>query len=173
MTTVLIAYASKHHATKGIAFVIGKYLEDNGLKVDILAADKVDDIGHYDAVVLGSAIYAGRWQSEAVDFIKNRVDELLRLPVWVFSSGPTGEGDPVELVKGVLYPAALEDYMTQIQPRDITVFHGKLDKEELALWERLIVTGVKAPVGDYRNWGQIQEWAGKIVNVLVTEPVVE
>jgi menaquinone-dependent protoporphyrinogen oxidase len=63
--------------------------------------------------------------------------------------------------------------MTQIQPRDITVFHGKLDKAELALWERLIVTGVKAPVGDYRNWGQIQEWAGKIVNVLVPEPVVE
>jgi menaquinone-dependent protoporphyrinogen oxidase len=173
MTAVLVAYASKHYATKGIAFAIGKYLEDNGLATTIVSADTVENIAHYDAVVLGSAIYAGRWQNEAVEFVKQHVDELSRLPVWIFSSGPTGEGDPVELVKGFLYPTALEKSIAQIQPRDITVFHGKLDTEELAFWERLIVKGVKAPVGDYRNWGQIQLWAGKIVTALVKKPVAE
>ena len=72
--------------------------------------------------------------------------------MWLFSSGPTGEGDPVELMKGFRFPEALQPIADHIRPRDIAFFHGALDMKELSLPERLIVKGIKAPLGDFRDW---------------------
>src|SRR5690606_11356824 len=130
MTAVLVTYASKHHGTEEIALAIGKQLKERGLQVEIRTADFVNTLEPFDAVVLGSAVYAGRWMREAQKFLKDNADELAQRPVWVFSSGPTGEGDPVELVEGALYPKSLEPVFAQIKPKDITVFHGKLDANE-------------------------------------------
>jgi hypothetical protein len=54
-------------------------------------------------------------------------------PVWLFSSGPTGEGDPVELLKGWRLPAGLQPIADRIQPRGIAVFHGRVNMEKLNL----------------------------------------
>ncbi len=43
--------------------------------------------------------------------------------------------------------------------RDIVVFHGKLDPAKLNLIERAAIRMVKAPLGDYRDWDAIYEWA--------------
>ena len=173
MTAVLVTYASKHHATEEIAITIGRQLKEHGLKVEIRTADFVNTLEPFDAVVLGSAVYAGRWMKEAQTFLKENIDELTQRPVWVFSSGPTGEGDPVELVKGALYPVALEPVIAQIKPRDITVFHGKLDTNELGFGERLIVNMVKAPTGDFRDWDAIRAWADGIAAALTGEQIAE
>ena len=94
---VLVAYGSKHGSTAEIAEAIGEAMVEAGLDVEVLSADEVSDLDGYGAVVLGSAVYAGMWQKEAVRFLEANEAALTARPVWIFSSGPTGEGDPVEL----------------------------------------------------------------------------
>ena len=64
----------------------------------------VRDLSEYDAVVLGSAVYIGGWRKEAVKFLKDNEGALAERTVWVFSSGPAGEGDPVDLLDGWRFP---------------------------------------------------------------------
>ncbi len=94
---VLVAYASKYGATEEIAERIGEVLRQAGLRTDVLPTDRVSDLAHYQAIVLGSAVYIGKWRKEAVKFLKANEKMLAGRPVWLFSSGPTGEGDPVKL----------------------------------------------------------------------------
>jgi menaquinone-dependent protoporphyrinogen oxidase len=167
MTTILVAYATKHDSTAEIAYAIGEVLRHAGTaQVDVRSVETVRDVTPYDAVVLGSAVYAGQWQSSAAEFLKTHEETLRQKLVWLFSSGPTGEGAPQIVLKGWEFPEALKPIADRIQPRDVTVFHGKLDPKKLNFLERLVVKGVKAPMGDYRNWEAIRAWAISIAEAL-------
>ena len=166
---ILVAYATKHGATAEIAEKIGQVLRQAGLSPDVLPADRVSDLIPYKAVVLGSAVYAGRWRKEAATFLEANEKALAERPVWLFSSGPTGEGDPVELLKGWRLPEAQQAVADRIEPRDVAVFHGVLDTKTLGLAEKLIVKGIKAPVGDFRDWDAITSWAEAIAGALKKE----
>jgi menaquinone-dependent protoporphyrinogen oxidase len=54
--TVLVAYASKHSATREIAEALGHDLRSRGIDADVERADEVGGFEHYGAVVLGSAV---------------------------------------------------------------------------------------------------------------------
>lgn len=159
---ILVAYGSKYGATREIAEKISETLRDAGLEVEVLPADRAGDPSSYKAVVLGSAVYAGRWRKEAARFLQANEGTLAKRPVWIFSSGPTGEGDPLELVKGWRLPDALKPVADRIKPRDITVFHGAMDPGKLNFFEKLILKMVKAPTGDFRDWDTIAAWASGI-----------
>ena len=89
---VLIAVASKHGSTREIASAIGQELKVTNITVEVvdLTKGEVADVGSYQAVILGSAIYAGNWLPEAKQFAQKHHDELANVPVWLFSSGPLG-----------------------------------------------------------------------------------
>jgi menaquinone-dependent protoporphyrinogen oxidase len=163
---ILVAYGSKYGATAEIAERIGEVLGEAGLAADVLPADRVDDVTPYEAVVLGSAVYIGRWQKPAVSFLKANEESLARRPVWLFSSGPTGEGDPVELTQGWGFPKSLQPIADRIQPRDIAVFHGHVDPAKVNFIERWMIKIVKAPSGDFRDWEAITSWAKAIADAL-------
>jgi menaquinone-dependent protoporphyrinogen oxidase len=163
---VLVAYGTKYGATAEIAEKIGQMLREAGLRADVLPADRVGDLTPYQAVVLGSAVYAGQWRKEAVKFLKANETVLAEKPVWLFSSGPTGEGDPVELVQGWRFPGKLQPIADRIQPRDVTVFHGAVDAGKLNFIEKWILKNVKAPSGDFRDWDAIAAWAAAIADAL-------
>lgn len=166
---VLVSYSTKYGATKEIAEKIGNVLRDAGLHVDVLSVEQVTDVSSYGAVVLGSAVYVGKWRREAAVFLEDFATELSEKPVWLFSSGPTGEGDPVELMKGWDFPEDLESLAEQIQPVDITVFHGNLNSERMSFVEKMLIKGIRAPVGDFRDWDSIEHWANEIVVALKPE----
>jgi len=166
---VLVGYASKYGATAEIAKQIGRILSRAGLDVDVLPVDSVRGLEPYEAVVLGSAVYAGQWRKEAASFLTSNAPALGRLSLWLFSSGPTGEGDPGELLKGWRFPAALQAVLDQLRPRGLAVFHGALDPSKLNLAEKLIIKGVKAPLGDFRDWDAVNRWATGIVETLKRE----
>jgi menaquinone-dependent protoporphyrinogen oxidase len=163
---VLVAYATKYGATAEIAEKIGEVLSRAGLSAEVLPVDGVSDLTPYKAVVLGSAVYMGQWRKEAAQFLEANEEALAGKPVWLFSSGPAGEGDPVELMKGWRFPKAQQEVADRIQPRDIAMFHGAVDTKKLSLPERLILKGVKAPAGDFRYWGAITSWATAIAEEL-------
>ncbi|MCX9078211.1 MAG: flavodoxin domain-containing protein, partial [Candidatus Methanoperedens sp.] len=66
---ILVAYASKYGATTEIAEKIGEVLRQGGIDADVLPAERVEALNLYDAVVLGSAVYAGQWRREAILFL--------------------------------------------------------------------------------------------------------
>ena len=59
--TILVAYASKHGATQGIADRISERLRQAGKEAEAQSVDDVRDPGSYEAFVIGSAIYYGSW----------------------------------------------------------------------------------------------------------------
>ena len=163
---VLVAYATKYGATAEIAEKIGQVLRQAGLATDVLPADRVGDLSPYKAVLLGSAVYIGQWRKEAARFLKANEAVLAERLVWLFSSGPTGEGDPVELTNGWRLPKSLQPIADRIQPRDMAVFHGDVDVEKLNFIQKWMIKNVKAPVGDFRDWEAITAWAMAIADVL-------
>jgi len=163
---VLVAYATKYGATQEIAAAIGNALTSAGLKVDVLQVDRVKDVSTYRAVVLGSAVYVGQWRKEAVAFLVKHEQALSERPVWLFSSGPSGKGDPVQLTSGWKFPEAQKPIAERIHARDTALFHGALDPEKLNLPEKLILKGVKAPIGDFRDFEAVRAWGQSIAAAL-------
>jgi menaquinone-dependent protoporphyrinogen oxidase len=163
---VLVAFATKYGATAEIAEKIGEVLQQAGLEADVLSVERATDLSAYQAVVLGSAVYIGRWRKEAVKFLQANERALVERPVWLFSSGPTGEGDPVELLQGWRLPGKLQPIVDRIQPRDVAVFHGAVDVNKLNFIQKWMIKNVKAPVGDFRDWEAITSWAAGIADEL-------
>lgn len=164
---VLVAFASKHGATAEIAQKIGEGLCRNGVQADVLPVNGIRDLNSYRAVILGSALYIGKWQEDAVAFLKANEKGLSGLPVWLFSSGPTGQGDPLELLSGERIPAALQAVADRIHPRDIAVFHGFINSDQLNFMEKFAIKSiVKKPFGDFRDWEMIASWTNQIAAAL-------
>ena len=119
----------------------------------------------YDAVVLGSAVYAGHWLKPARDLVARRGPALAARPVWLFSSGPVGdppkpEEDPVDVAEVLAATAA----------REHRVFAGKLVRKQLNFPERAIVSALRVPEGDFRDWSDIIGWAAGIAAALRSSP---
>jgi menaquinone-dependent protoporphyrinogen oxidase len=163
---ILVAYGTKYGATAEIAERIGEVLRQAGHEVDVARVERAGDVSVYAAVVLGSGVYAGSWRKEAADLLLAQEKTLTGRPVWIFSSGPTGEGDPVELMNGWTFPDALKPVAERIQPRDTALFHGAIQPDKLNFLEKLIVRIIKAPMGDFRDWRAIEAWAGDIADAL-------
>jgi len=163
---VLVAYATKYGATAEIAEKIGQVLRQAGLPTDVLPVDRVSDLTPYKAVVLGSAVYIGKWRKEAVKFLQANEIMLAERQVWLFSSGPSGEGDPVELGKGWRFPKAQQPIADRIQPRDIAIFHGDVNMQKLNFIDKWMAKNVEVPLGDFRDWEAITSWTTDIADVL-------
>ena len=158
---VLITAATKHGATGEIAQAIGKVLGERGLDPTVLEPEQVDGVDGYDAVVLGSAVYVGHWLEPARELVARCGPALAERPVWLFSSGPVGDPpkpaeDPVDVAEVVAATGAHEH----------RVFAGKLIRRQLAFPERAIVSALRVPDGDFRDWAEITEWAGAIATAL-------
>jgi menaquinone-dependent protoporphyrinogen oxidase len=172
MKNILVAYASKYGSTAEIAEKITEVLRKENLEVSTLAANEVRDVSSYEAVILGSGVYAGHWLKDAVTFLESNEKVLSTKPVWIFSSGPTGEGDPIEIMHGWRFPEAQQSIISHIKPREIRLFHGKIDPHKLHLGDKLIVKAVRAKEGDFRDWEMISAWAKEIATALQQQEVV-
>jgi menaquinone-dependent protoporphyrinogen oxidase len=161
---VLVTYATRHASTAEIAEAIGHVLSGTAAAaaaVDVLPVEDVDDVQDYDAVLLGSAIYNGRWLGPARQFVHANTEQLAKRPVWLFSSGPIGE--PLLPNTDVGEVTALAEL---IQARGHKLFAGQLRLAELQLAERSAVRQVHAVEGDYRDWNIIRAWAAEVADSL-------
>ncbi|MFF0473984.1 flavodoxin domain-containing protein [Streptomyces sp. NPDC004284] len=154
---VLVAYGSKAGATAGIAEEIGKTLREDGFDAVVLPADTVTDVGGYDGVVLGGALYAGRWNGKARRCARRNAEQLRGRPVWFFSSGPvdrSAEEHDIPPVRGVARR------MKQIGAREHVTFGGAVTADSPDLIARSMARHGKG--GDFRDTARIQEWAHHI-----------
>ena len=182
---VLVAYASRHGATKGIAERVAQTLELRGHDVTLELADQVSAVAGYDAFIVGGAAYAGHWLKEATEFVRKHHEVLVSSPVWLFSSGPIGT-DLVD-AKGrdvfeAARPAEFAEFAGSIHPRDEAIFFGAFDPDAkpIGLMERFGAPFMRMPAvreampaGDFRDWPQIEAWAEGIALELeaVSRPI--
>ncbi len=162
---VLVAYASKHGSTKEIAAAIGRALGASGFDVDLRSVEDVEDLDGVHAVVLGSAVYVGRWLAPARHFVDEHAEALSVRPVWLFSSGPLG--DPLKPDED--HAVDVDAIVVATSARDHRLFGGKLDRSALGFGERAVVHAVRAPEGDFRDWAEIDRWAAGIAETLRAE----
>ncbi len=163
---VLVAVASRHGSTREIGEAVGEVLAGAGFSVDVLDPDDVESVEGYDAVVLGSSVYVGRWAASARAMVDRCAHLLSTRPLWLFSSGPVGyppapEGDPDEV--SVL--------MTRLDARGHRTFPGRLDTGDLGLAERAAVALLQAEQGDFRVWADIADWSGSIAADLHSDEI--
>ena len=167
--TVLVAAASKHGATEEIAERIGADLTQYGLEVEVHKLGEVEDVRPYEAVVLGSAIFYGKWMKEAIRFVAIHARELSERPTWLFGSGSITGDPPVDDDRNAISPARVEKLVAETHAREHKVFAGKLDRNTLGLTEMLPVRLARGREGDWRDWEAIDEWASGIANALQPE----
>jgi menaquinone-dependent protoporphyrinogen oxidase len=154
---VLISVASRHGATLEIAEVIRNELIASSIDVDVIAPERVTDVSNYDAIVIGSSVYAGRWLAPARELIDRQLAQLLEKPVWLFSSGPLGSPP-----KPSQPPVDALELAHRTNALDHQMFEGRIDRELLGFGERAVARVVGAPSGDFRPWYAIAEWARRI-----------
>ena len=164
--TVLVTAASEHGSTWEIAEAIGNSLRQRGLEVDLIAPEQVHDVDAYDAVVLGSAVYAGHWCKPAMRLVQAHADALSRRPVWLFSSGPVGDPRRKLVQKMGVDPVDLPELREATHARDHRMFAGRLDKRNLKGLQRAALTVFRGLQGDFRDWSQIETWAGEIADCI-------
>jgi menaquinone-dependent protoporphyrinogen oxidase len=164
--TVLVAYASRGGATRGVAERIAGRLRGHGLDVHLDPLLGREEVYRFQTVVLGSPIYSGEWEREAVDFLRRNQRGLAGHPLWTYSVGWVGKD-------GITHDARhLEDIQRLAQAREHRFFVGALDSADLPLFQRLAFRMRGGRSGDFRDWPAIDAWADEIARQLSWSPSV-
>lgn len=160
---VLVAHGSENGSTAEIADVIGVTLEEAGLQATVRPAGRIGDVGGYDAVVLGGALYAGRWHHAARRLARRNAEALKDRPVWLFSSGPLDDSADQEDIPPV---AQVKVLMSRLGARGHVTFGGRLATDARGLLARAMAR--RGMAGDYRNRDRIESWARSVAADLAT-----
>jgi menaquinone-dependent protoporphyrinogen oxidase len=159
---VLVAFATKHGSTRGIAHAIGGALHASGCEVKVLPAGLVRSVEGFDAVVLGSAVYHDHWLWDGRRLLRRLRGQLDGRPTWLFSSGPIGgtlEGEQVIRTgcgAGTAVPATLAPSLVGFDLVGHATFAGKVDVSAGGMLERDL------PRGDWRDFRQVVCWGREI-----------
>jgi menaquinone-dependent protoporphyrinogen oxidase len=129
---VLVTAASKYGATGEIAQAVADELRAHGIDTAVVAPAEVDGVDAFDAVVLGSAVYAGHWLKAARELVDRSGGTLVARPVWLFSSGTIGD-QPKPDEDSVDVAAIL----AATKARDHRLFAGRLIRKQLHFAEDL------------------------------------
>ncbi len=149
---VLVAYATKLGSNGEIAEVIAEVLRDAGHDAAAHPTREVKGLDGWDAIILGSAIYAAHWQKDARRFATRFHVQLAARPLWLWSSGPL---DP---------RLARADLPITQHGAEITAELGASTTARLAvasLADAPIDPQVLEthPIGDFRDWEAIHSYA--------------
>lgn len=157
---ILITWGSKRGSTRDIARMLAEHLEQRGHQVDLLPPGEAALAKGFDAVVVGGALYAGRWHRAARQFVASREKDLRTVPVWFFSSGPLDEsasrGDvpPTDQVRALMERVGALGHAT---------FGGKLSSDVRGFPASAIA---RKSAGDFRDPERIAAWAAQIAEEL-------
>ena len=168
--TVLVAYATAHGSTRGVAERIASRLADHGVEAECLSVDQVKGLDAYDSAVVGSAIHDQAWLPEARQFVTDNAAALWAKPVWLFSVGMPGAlGRPLRRWAKVEGPKVVAPITRTIGSRGEHLFSGVVAPEQFPTLSRAIFRLMGGHWGDFRNWPEIDAWADSITTALAAD----
>jgi menaquinone-dependent protoporphyrinogen oxidase len=156
---VLVAYASRHEATAEIAAAIAGTLGAAGCTPRMAEARAVAGLAGVDAAVIGSALYLGRWDESALELLRRERATLARIPTWLFSSGPVGNGRATARPERLPQPEEVAALADEIGAR-ATTFGGRVDPDDEGFDLQIMASAGLA--GDWRDFDRIRAWARAI-----------
>ena len=152
---ILVAYATKRESTHEVADAVAARLRELGHEVNVWPAADIGMLRPYGAVVLGGALYAGRWHRDARRFVATHRDELAKRPVAVYAMGPLKlEPADVRGSREQLDRALAKE--PWLEPVSVAVFGGVIDPAKM----RFPLTRMEA--ADARDWDAIRSWADEL-----------
>ena len=155
--SILLAYASRFGSTQEVAEAIASTLGEAGLEVDLQPMQEVKSLAGYDAVVLGAAIYNAKWNADAHQFVTQHRDDLVQMPVAIFTLGPLSSSDAAKRNSRRQLDNELAKY-PWLKPIAVEIFPGKYDptKPGMGFFDRFV------PARDVRNWDAIRSWGNAL-----------
>lgn len=166
---ILVTYASRIGSTAGVAEAIGQTLTESGALVDVRPMKEVQDLAPYGAVVAGSAIQAGQWLPEALQFMQTHQAALARKPFAAFLVCMT------LAMPNNKYQEQVADWLNPVRalvkPVSEGLFAGALDISKIPSFPdrlkfRLSVAFGVWSEGDHRDWNAIRAWAADLKPIL-------
>ena len=169
MARILVTYGTKHGSTAEIATRIGQRITAAGFDTDTLQANLGIDISKYDALVVGSPIYAGQWLPEPTLLFAVHRERVSDKPTALFSVGMIDVKHPGKLREE--HDAWIEKAFTeeeiQLNIVSTATFRGAYSRRNLPTWLRMIDYILRiAPQGDHRQWDEIERWGDEVAITL-------
>lgn len=167
--TVLIAYATAHGSTRGVAERIAGRLGEAGFAATVAPVDEAPDVGQHEAVVVGSALHSQAWLPEARRFVDANVEQLAQRPTWLFTVGTIGETSsflprPIARLGSRLRKdsAELAGWRSAIGVRDHRYFAGAISPDHWSPVGNVVLRLLGGRHGDHRDWDDIDAWSDRI-----------
>ncbi len=167
---VLVAYATRHESTRGIAAAIADVLTGAGIRVRLEAIEAIGDLRAFRAAVIGCTIFAGEWMPGARAFLVAHERQLESMPVWLFASGPA---EPLPAGAKVDVPADLVAVIERIAPRDVALFAGALQPHHIGAGLRILARLSRSSFTEHRDRAAVERWAEHIGADLAAPPATE
>lgn len=167
---VLIAYSTKYGSTQQVAESIAESMRAKYYSIDLLPARDVKTLDGYEAVILGTPIYAGQILGDTRKFITRFEARLKEIPSALFILAPLSN-NPQEVLGVKAQYAVNQKKFPWYSPVDVQIFAGALDLKKLRFPDSLIKLYRSSPKNpmksqDNRDWKAIQSWAAKLPGIL-------
>jgi menaquinone-dependent protoporphyrinogen oxidase len=157
---VLVTWGSRRGGTEGIGRQVADVLRASGHEVRADAADRVERLAAFDAVVVGGALYANRWSPVARRFVTRHLHQLRAVPVWLFSSGPLDDSASRTTIPPTPQVAALA---ARVGALGHVTFGGRLAPDAHGFPARAMA---RQNSGDWRDGERINAWATELAAAL-------
>lgn len=167
---ILVTYSTRTGSTRGVSEAIAKTLSESGEEVELLSMQEVIDLRQYKAVIAGSAIQAGKWLPEAMEFVSENKTILNQKPFAVFLVCMT-----LAMAKGENYRSMVSGWLGPVRnlvtPISEGIFAGTLDIKKIPSFSdrfkfRLSVLFGVWKAGDNRDWKAIETWTKNLKPIL-------
>jgi menaquinone-dependent protoporphyrinogen oxidase len=165
---VLVAYATWAGSTAEVAKRVSEILNRNGFAAEAMPAGKVRDTSSYDAVILGTAVHAGKLKPDALKFVDRNKTDLNSKPFAAFVVCLAAKGSDEKSRATVA--AYLEPVRAQVKPLSEGMFAGAYDPQKIDFVSRQIMKMIKALPGDFRAWDDIEAWAASLAPLFRARP---
>jgi len=119
--------------------------------VDVAPAEQAGPVSDYDGVVIGGALYMGRWHPQATHLLIAERDALASLPVAVFAMGPRTM-DPSDVAESRRQLDRALAKAPSVRPFAVTIFGGVVEPRTL----RFPLN--RMPASDARDWDAVRSW---------------
>ncbi|WP_433567286.1 flavodoxin domain-containing protein [Nocardia sp. CA-151230] len=162
---IAVVYATGRGTTGEIAEFIGTALESPEVVVEVLPiGHRVPDLSGFDTVVLGSPVYHGALMKSFVVFVYQRLDQLAKPNVWLFSTGLAPElSGSIGRRWARAVPKNIATVRDALAVRGYRAFSGCYQRSNMPVRAQLryFLMGGRR-YGDLRDWDAIRAWAAGI-----------
>jgi len=170
---ILITYDTEHGSTAKVAKEIFDILCTHEFSVDLVFVEKLNpaEILTYDAIVIGSPIYIGKWLPGINKLLQRHHDKIAKIPSAFFITCTNVRDITTDNESNPKYQQSLTYFMNpemdtypDIVPVSRKVLAGGFLFSELYPLERFLLKSAKYPEGDFRKPALIDAWAEELAD---------